>query len=178
MAHTDYHGRDLCNLAHVVIGLHNALYAGDGEVVLDGDVVGVGDLGGRRAQAIARVCHEGKGRVGDVFCIVHAFLVARAARHIGRWQRQRRGRRLGGEGRARGRGCRGKQRRDVGDGASITRMLRMVGLGGVAGRQIWRLWSPVVHDWPRARQQQTNTVPAQAGTTKVRQGASGWWWWL
>jgi len=54
---TNDDGRDLGDLADIVVGLHDALYAGDGEVVLDGDVVRVGRV--CPAYAIARVWHGG-----------------------------------------------------------------------------------------------------------------------
>jgi hypothetical protein len=64
---TDHDGRHLGYLADIVVGLHDALDARDGEVVLDGDVVYVG--GQRRVGRPA--CRA--GRVWHVVCVVHAF---------------------------------------------------------------------------------------------------------
>lgn len=97
---TNDHWGDLCNLAHIVIGLHDALYPRDREVVLDGDVVGIGWQCGRAAGAIASVAHGRQRDIWYVVCILHALLVGHAARHIGgRRYRVRVQRRAGGGGR-------------------------------------------------------------------------------
>lgn len=70
---TNNNGCDLGDLSDVIIGLHDALYARDRKVVLDGDVVGVGQVGNCR--------HLWERRVGDVVCIVHSVPAGEMARH-------------------------------------------------------------------------------------------------
>lgn len=70
---TNNNGCDLGDLSDVVICLHDALYARDRKVVLNGDVVGVGQVWGCR--------HVRERRVGDVVCIVHGVPAGEMARH-------------------------------------------------------------------------------------------------
>jgi hypothetical protein len=54
-ARTNNHGRHLGHLAHVIVGLHDAFYARDGEVVLDDDVVHIGRQRGAPTHAVAGI---------------------------------------------------------------------------------------------------------------------------
>jgi len=110
---TDDNGRDLGDLAHVVVGLHDALYAGDGEVHGDVDIVLGGGRGGALLPLAAHFVGHGLGRVGHVVGIVDALLLGEAAGHAGRKSRAGGGRRVG-------------QR--VRDGATVALVLGMDGL--------------------------------------------------
>ena len=145
---------DLRNFADVVIGLHNALDARNGEVVLDDDVVHVGREHGAPTGAIAHVGHLGR-RAEGLWYVVGVLHVL-AVRAVGRRVRRIRGRRELGcwllrgtgarQGRGRGRGLLGH---GVRDRSSVALVLGMDGrvVGGVVGRQIGRLWGVRVH-WP------------------------------
>lgn len=127
---TNNHRRDLGDLADVVIGLHDALDAGDGEVVLDGDAVGVWRQHRGAAGAVAQGRQRGHGerRVGSVVGVLHAFCAAHARRDV-----------------------RGERRGGVRQRASVALVLGVDGLGvrvdGVGRSQIGRLGRPGVH-WP------------------------------
>lgn len=141
---TDDNRRDLGHLAHIVVGLHDALYAGDGKV--DGDV----DVGGRLGGAIVLALHalapgrvegcEGRVVFGHVVCILHALLLAQTPRHgLGGRVRQRQGLWLEG-----GRGGGGRVGQGEGDGAAVALVLGMDGLVVVVGvvARRWGLRSP------------------------------------
>lgn len=144
---------DLRNFADVVIGLHNALDARNGEVVLDDDVVHVGREHGAPTGAIAHVGHLGR-RAEGLWYVVGVLHVL-AVRAVGRRVRRVRGRRDGGSwlllrGTAARQGLRrGLLGHGVRDRSSVALVLGMDGrvVGGVVGRQIGRLWGVRVH-WP------------------------------
>lgn len=80
LVRTHHNRRDLRNLAHVVVGLHDALYPRNGEVVLDDNVVDI--RGQRRARALAIVgcqLHWRRVHHGHIVAILHALLLAYTA---------------------------------------------------------------------------------------------------
>ena len=154
----DHDRCDLCDLADVVIGLHDALYPRDGEVDCDVDAVGARRRRVWGAYGAIALSPLASGLVGDVrhvlgVCILHAFLVARAPRHgrrgkLGRCELLGRCKQWGVESRwvvgLAGRAAEGRREGDVGDGASVALVLGMHRLvvGGVVAREVGGLGGP------------------------------------